>query len=178
MKRVIVGSITLYQNKCPQCKEKLLTGNPYPKCDCGYQLQKRRGKGFDIVVKPKRRKFSKEFRERLKEKQDNMCYWCGREFGEYIVRKFKVMRLTMWVDHNKPFIKTGNNEDDNIVAACKMCNIWKHSIMFPDDESCRAFLLGKWKGAIKSGEIDDLSEAPLCAPEGMFGISYPQGGRA
>ena len=68
--------------------------------------------------KGKRPKISKTKRKRIFEKCKGRCAYCG-----------KVIALGTFdacIDHVKPLAKGGNNEDENLVMACRKCNSSKH----------------------------------------------------
>lgn len=68
--------------------------------------------------KGKRPKISKAKRKRIFERCEGRCAYCGKglELGTF----------DACIDHVKPLAKGGNNEDDNLVMACRRCNASKH----------------------------------------------------
>jgi len=55
-----------------------------------------------------------ETRERLFKRDNYTCHYCGKRGG------------ILEIDHKLPLSKGGNNEDDNLVTACRNCNRRKH----------------------------------------------------
>lgn len=68
--------------------------------------------------KGKRPKISKAKRKRIFERCEGRCAYCakGLELGTF----------DACIDHVKPLAKGGNNEDENLVMACRKCNASKH----------------------------------------------------
>lgn len=56
-------------------------------------------------------------RVRLHQKQNTLCFWCGKECTLFPVRDRQ-----MTIDHVVAVCEGGTHEDDNLVGACKRCN--------------------------------------------------------
>lgn len=67
--------------------------------------------------KGKRPKISKSKRKRVFEKCNGKCVYCGKQLT--------LGTFDACVDHVVPIAKGGNNEDNNLVMACKRCNCKK-----------------------------------------------------
>lgn len=64
--------------------------------------------------KGKRPKISKAKRKRVFKKCNNQCVYCKKEL---VMGDFDAC-----IDHVIPLAKGGNNEDENLVVACRKCN--------------------------------------------------------
>jgi 5-methylcytosine-specific restriction endonuclease McrA len=99
------------------------------KCKRSYEYYKEIFDSHYDITKPakaKRAEFDKvktlpRFEEFLVEKmneQELQCYYCER----YLVRGYEV-------DHLVPLCRGGSNHRDNLVLACKRCNLSKHDFV-------------------------------------------------
>ncbi len=112
----------------------------------------------NVVGQKRRRKYYKKFRVSLSESQDNKCYWCYRDFGMYFKKDGFLKMLTMQIDHVKPYLMEGRNEDDNLVGACSRCNVYKSSSYFSNEDDMRQHLIDKWNSDIKKNKIEVIDE--------------------
>lgn len=64
--------------------------------------------------KGKRPKISKAKRKRIFEKCNSQCVYCKK--------KVVMGTFDAFIDHVIPLTKGGNNEDENLVVACRRCN--------------------------------------------------------
>ena len=63
----------------------------------------------------KRKNFSQKKRKMIYNRADGRCQLCGR----------KILYEEMTIDHIVPLAMNGNNSDDNLQCACKLCNTQK-----------------------------------------------------
>ena len=98
----------------------------------------------------KRKQPSLISKKAILENQDNRCYWCGREFNQYVISPSgkTIRQLTIEWDHYIPYDYTGSCEDKEFVAACIICNRYKSSMFIIDEEIAKKTIIQKW---IKSG---------------------------
>lgn len=89
--------------------------------------------------KGKRPKISKPKRKRTFEKCNGKCAYCGKQLT--------LEASDTCVDHVIPIAKGGNNEDKNLVMACRRCN-----------SSKGAKLLSEWKGMVRNENKETISE--------------------
>ncbi len=102
-----------------------------------------------------RRKGPSEARKReLRELQENCCFYCGRRFGSWVYRGFKLVWLRVHFDHVVAYAYSRNNYPDNFVAACHICNGLKGSKLFETVDEAKAYLLQRWE---KKGIRDELN---------------------
>lgn len=76
-----------------------------------------------------RKKLSKVERQRMYEKYNGHCAYCGYEL-EY---------KDMQVDHVEPLKRGGEDELNNMLPACRSCNHYKHTLTV---EEFRQYLSG------------------------------------
>lgn len=109
----------------------------------------------------KKRKPSKERQQLLLTLQDNRCFWCTRPFSTpaYNVKKDRLVILSPTWDHVDPYAFTQSNCNTEFVAACQLCNAFKHSLIFSYVKECRDFckLRAETKGWTFEGGKPGLS---------------------
>ena len=66
----------------------------------------------------KRRRLSKQERQRIYAKTDGHCAYCGRE----------ITLQQMQVDHIVPLYNGGTDDMQNYLPACRSCNNYKHAL--------------------------------------------------
>jgi len=155
MKKLIYGNIILYEFICKNCREKNLVGDINDCCSsCGTPLSEVKITEKKVIVSTKRRSLTPKQKKELIEKQDNRCFWCGRDFGTMIVKKDKVQKLKIVFDHLIPFSYLQANPKENFVASCRTCNSFKSSFVFDDINACKEYLKKRWDKSLKSGKIE------------------------
>lgn len=77
--------------------------------------------------------------------QENRCFYCQRLFGSVVYIKNRRRVLSVNWDHMVPWSYSGDNSPKNFVAACRLCNSWKGSIMFQSVDEARVYLNGRWQ---------------------------------
>jgi 5-methylcytosine-specific restriction endonuclease McrA len=100
-------------------------------------------------------------RREVIERQGNKCFYCGEPFGEYYIRNGVAKKLTIHFDHFVPFAFSGNNDNENFVASCNICNSIKSDKVFETEEDARCYV----EHARKRKGIIYLSRMPeeVCA---------------
>lgn len=79
------------------------------------------------------------------EAQHHRCFYCDRSFGSLVHRRGKSMRLRVHYDHMVPYAYSQDNEADNFVAACHVCNSLKHAFYFNTLDEAQLFLFNAWR---------------------------------
>lgn len=135
--------------ECPACGEGVFT--EYVKrpefvctCGCNFRPGVRERVRVRTLAKGVRRFLSDHVKQQIRDKQDDMCYWCGMSIGLQMMFKGRLLTLQPKYDHIDPFSVCMDNEDENFVMCCQKCNTWKSSIWFEDENECRKYLLKKW----------------------------------
>ena len=152
-----LAGVILYRIQCPDCGEYQLTGKKEAYCEyCNKNITfKNCNKERKIATTTglNRIKINIYQKNEILDKQKNKCYWCGRQFGTEYMHNFRFYRLTPHFDHIIPYSLAGNKGNDNIVAACNVCNLWKSAKVFKDEEEIQDYLLEKWRNAINNSDI-------------------------
>lgn len=152
-----LSGIILYRIQCPACGEYELSGKKTAYCEyCDRKLTFRdchKERKIGVVNDINRIRLSASQKNDILDKQNNRCYWCGREFGTEYMYHFRFYRLTPHFDHVIPFSLIGNGGEENIVASCNVCNLWKSSKVFHSEAEIQDYLLEKWRHAINNGDI-------------------------
>ena len=104
-----------------------------------------------IVAEPHRikREVEPEFRRRLPSaaereeilnQQNHQCIYCECTFGMQFLRNGRKRILRVEWDHALPFSYSQNNNANNFVAACQVCNRLKHDFIFSSLDEARVYL--------------------------------------
>ena len=158
MQQIIAGKIKLYREECDKCGEFNLSGSRIFDCSCGNRYREREINYRRILaIRNKRGYISQKFKEELMMKQNYRCYWCGREFFTYVYKDGKPLKLIMHVDHVNPAAYRLDDNVDNLVGSCQLCNLFKSSKMFDDKEDCKNFITDRWYEYKRKGLIIETS---------------------
>ena len=79
--------------------------------------------------------------------QGNLCYYCLRRFGQEVYYRGRRRATTLRIhwDHKVPWIFSQNNNPENFVAACHICNGIKSDKCFTDVDTARVYIAGRWQ---------------------------------
>ena len=156
MEKVIYGGTTMFRVKCPKCGLKSLTNDGVLICDCGGGTHGERYQRTIIEATARRRVGgpTKTLKEKLKEEQNHRCYWCGRRMGTPYYKGESLRYLRPNYDHKVPFAYEQRNRDENWCLSCNVCNQFKSSKLFKDEEACKEYVRGKWELKIRRGQIE------------------------
>ena len=85
-------------------------------------------------------------------RQFDKCIYCDRPFGSMVIRGEKLIRLTPDKEHFSPKAQRTNNSQENIFAACQICNRIKSSFLFDTIDAAKEFIAKElirlgWKSA-------------------------------
>ena len=157
MKNIIArqyGGLIIERGVCTECGDPCIICKDDTSSCCSAEV-KRFGSG--VIVKEThgslmRKRPSRYLQKELLKNQDNRCFWCGREFGSYILSPKNIVRkITPVWDHYIPYSYTGDNR--GFVAACQRCNAHKSAIIISDsltEDSLKEYLKRTWyKGGWK-----------------------------
>jgi hypothetical protein len=141
MTKILFGSTAMLHGFCPRCDDNGFA-TPEGNClDCKTPMNIARKVRREVKAQFKRRQPSPAYRQAQLERQAQRCYWCRREFGEYLVRRGSHCQLRVCWDHFIPFSFTGSCDDIEFVAACQVCNGIKTDHMFDTEDECRAYIV-------------------------------------
>ena len=143
----IYGNQKMKRGYCPRCKKSALIIGGLLQC-CETQVG-----GLSSVHRVKlmsqpaqRRKLpSLEERREIVEAQGNKCFYCEREFGTPFLKghKHTLQFLNVTWDHLAPYSFAQNNQKQNFVAACQICNGIKGSMVFETISDARRYVQKK-----------------------------------
>lgn len=136
------GTVRMIRALCPNCNRKaFVIDNEFACCDTRVELTlgdadcRRESLGA-----PRRRNPTSSEKRAILAFQDNKCFYCDRTFGDCIRYKNKVKILTENWDHLVPWKYSQNNNLDNFVAACQICNNLKKANVFDRAEDAREYV--------------------------------------
>jgi hypothetical protein len=149
---VRTGRTVLFRWKCEKCNTEQFEG--LPQChDCGHPAK---GTFTERVIgSTKRQGIKHKAKQRKLREQNNCCAWCGRPFGIFYedTKRNRITELKVHWDHVLPYSYLACNLEENYVAACHVCNLFKSASVFRDEDDLRAYLADKWNRKLKSGAI-------------------------
>ena len=103
-------------------------------------------------------------RKRILDLQGNKCLYCNREFGSMYMRNGKILSTRLHFDHLIPYSYSQNNTN-NFVAVCNICNGIKSNKMFDTVEEVFHYVeYNRKKKGIVYFENEDLSSVPKEIP--------------
>lgn len=134
---VIYGTLAIPRMYCPACEHTALVIKGKMAC-CDRRVeadpQETHRESLPSWV---RDKLTQEERDRVVADQGGLCIYCGLWFGSTVTRRGKESVLQVHMDHLVPFCWDGNN---NVLAACQVCNGIKHDLIFRTLEEARAMI--------------------------------------
>ncbi len=137
----IYGNTILRRVKCPYCKLYSICVQGVTQCCAAH-----------VDEFPHRSKMISQPRDRRKQppvwlkkeiliEQDNRCFYCESPFTSWYVKgDGHPIKLRLNWDHITPFEYTMNNNNDNFVAACHLCNTIKGRRIFETIEEAKNWL--------------------------------------
>lgn len=156
VEKCIYGGVILFRMACPGCGDyNFMVQNNVVCNSCGhiYSLDVEKQKKIRQEVHGlKRRQLSKYALNKLIEKQNGKCYWCGRYFGTKIIYHDKIKTIRAIGDHHDPFVSSRNSTKENFVASCQLCNSFK-SDRAGDDDTIRKFVESRWERKTRNKTI-------------------------
>ena len=159
VEKVFYGKVIMFRTNCPKCEETLFEPNLDFKCDvCSHQFQGIVTSLRTEVDRPRRKKPSPKIQEQILDQQGSKCYWCYREFDTLYFRYDSISILSINWDHVIPYAYSYSNADENFVAACSVCNSFKSSKNFENDEKCKDYLKQRWDKHLRLRKIVFLEE--------------------
>ena len=91
--------------------------------------------------------------------QQGRCFYCERVLGSTVMLRRRRITLKCHYDHLVPYSYSQNNQTENFVAACHVCNRWKFNLIFQTIEEAAVYLNGKWNGDTRDDDdFDDEQE--------------------
>ena len=141
----LYGSVALERGYCKRCKGMaIIKGGVLQCCDSPVVDLPTR---FERISEPLHRRKSptKAGKDRILDKQENRCFYCGVAFGSFRFRNGLPFIVKVNWDHQLPFIYSQNNDNENFVASCSVCNGIKSSHIFQTVEEAQVYIADKRK---------------------------------
>jgi 5-methylcytosine-specific restriction endonuclease McrA len=137
----IYGDVKILRDRCPDCRRNALIVDGCFLC-CGLsakEIQPKRIKRMSTGCGSRNLPPAAD-RNSVLLAQENRCFYCEREFGEFYRLGRRTSRLTVNWDHLVPYAYLNSSPPANFVAACRDCNAAKGSMMFQTIEEARIYV--------------------------------------
>lgn len=150
LERILAGKQNCWRMECPNCDEGCFTSytrRPEFVCTtCGMNFSPSSREPLKIrhLANGLRRYLSESTKTKIRDRQQDMCHWCGASIGQQMLISGRLVTLQPRFDHVDPYCVCMDNEDENFVMCCQKCNGWKSSIWFDSELECQKYLLRKW----------------------------------
>jgi hypothetical protein len=149
------GSVLWVTDWCPKCGRKVQLHHAgaqaekhyvYPCCGIEFDTSKpiRITENRICTTRAMRRGPSAKRKRQCLKDQSDRCLYCIRRFGSYVYAGDTEIKLKLAWDHFVPFVFSGDNSDENFVAACHICNGWKSDLFLDGLKEYRDYLNNKW----------------------------------
>ena len=159
VEKVFYGKVIMFSTNCPKCEETLFQPNLDFKCGvCAHRFQGEIESLRIEVTSASRRTPSPKLKEQILDRQGYKCYWCDRKFETIYFRYNSIRRLLPNWDHVIPYSYNYSNADENFVAACSICNSFKSSHIFKNDQQCKDYLKQRWDKHLRLRKIVFLEQ--------------------
>lgn len=136
------GNVYIKRMYCQHCKQMAFVIDGKMAC-CGRPANFE-GHRVKIMASPRRKRkpLTPKQKETILKRQNNRCFYCGKEFGDVIYnsKRGKVYYLRPCFDHIDPYVHNYNNYKDNFVAVCQICNGIKSDKVFDSVEEVRNYV--------------------------------------
>lgn len=139
----IYGNIAIVKGYCQSCQQLAFILEGHLACCCApYEAEPKRLKR-EIPPQQERQHIPLAFRRAQLELQENRCFYCNIQFGSFVMRGSRSIRLKLEWDHYAPFALTQDSRPSNIVAACHICNHIKSDLVFQTSGEAVAYVTQK-----------------------------------
>jgi hypothetical protein len=143
----IYGQVRMQRMYCQDCRVFALVVDGKLKC-CNARVE-----ALDETAKHKRMSDvalrrtgpTARYRKEQLERQQYRCFYCSRLFGSYVYRHSHSLTLRLAWDHIDPWVYSLDNQNQNFVAACHVCNGIKAALMFRSFDEARYEIAIRWK---------------------------------
>jgi 5-methylcytosine-specific restriction endonuclease McrA len=141
----LYGNVALERGYCNKCKAMAIIKHGFFQC-CDSPVENTPTK-FERMSEPYcgRKTPTKADKDKIINQQDNRCFYCDVTFGSIRFRNGLPFVIKIEWDHKLPFAYSQNNQTENFVASCSVCNRMKSSNIFQTVEEAQVYLQGKRK---------------------------------
>ena len=135
------GNIKIPSHYCPDCKRTAFVIDNELQC-CGKKLEEQIYTKFQRISEDvnKRKPLSEKNKKLILDLQNYSCFYCLTPFNFEVKRNGKVIKLKIEFDHQVPYSFLNNNDTDNIVASCNVCNRIKSNFCFQTTDEARIYI--------------------------------------
>ena len=140
----IYGNVRIVRAYCDQCENTaLIIRGKFSCCDSAFSDSPT---SFKRICEPEFRRSvpTREMQKLILKIQQGCCFYCDRMFNSTVIVHHRKRKLKLCWDHLVPFAYSQNNNTENFVAACHLCNSWKSDRVFQTIEEAKVFLALKW----------------------------------
>ena len=139
----IYGSVGLKRVYCDYCKRMAFVIDGRKQC-----CDRKESTAIESCYKmsdsySKRKHYSPAVVKKIIEKQNNLCLYCGNEFGYLYFRDNKIIKSTIHIDHLSPFSFSLDNGMGNLRASCNLCNLFKTDKIFDSIGEVKEYVIKK-----------------------------------
>lgn len=139
----IYGNTGLIRAICPICKDRetFVVDGLFTCCGEPYTQGIPEKKKLECEAHRIRRSPYLSDKSRIIQAQQNRCIYCRHTFGSLYVEGSKIKPLVLHWDHFIPWTYTYDNSGKNFVAACNICNLFKHDKIFDSLKEAREYVV-------------------------------------
>jgi 5-methylcytosine-specific restriction endonuclease McrA len=146
--KVLFGSVAMYRDRCDECGGNSLFVDGRSLC-----CNKKKDEPSEFKIKRisetefKRSKIPNKIKADVLKQQNSKCAYCECDLLEsfFNIKKCKYTRPKIHYDHFIPWCYSGDNSQNNIIAACAHCNHLKSNKVFKDFISAKLYIQEKLK---------------------------------
>ena len=141
------GNIILERGYCTSCKDTAIILKNILQCCNKAVVDDNKSKPLYLATSARlhRKKPNSKQRLHILTIQENKCKYCNHLFGSYVFKNNKVIVLQVVWDHHIPYSYGANNNTENFVAACQICNGFKSNKIFDSLEQLVDYIKRKWE---------------------------------
>lgn len=139
----IYGNVAICRQWCTACDGwALIIDGEFSCCDKPTVETPTRYRRESEPVQRRSRPPRRQAKAQLDEQGDR-CFYCDLQFGAFVSRDGKDVRLTVCWDHFVPWAYNQDNRMRNFVAACQICNGIKSSRCFGTVDEAKEYIASR-----------------------------------
>lgn len=140
----LYGRVRIPKAYCPNCQKHSFVVDGLIQCCEIPTLQRPEFYKREIQAISRRKKLPEGLVRGQLIRQGYKCFYCGRSFGTYILKKGIPLRLLIHCDHQIPFSYLQDNNPLNFILACQICNSLKSDLYFESMDEAKNYLNNRW----------------------------------
>lgn len=135
------GSVSIPTAFCKGCnQDSFIIDNKYTCCGKNVVIELKYKKYKRVSESDKIRRIPEGLKKDILQDQEYSCFYCLVPFSFEVRRKGKLVTRKIEFDHLVPFSYQNNNNRENLVASCDVCNRLKSSMCFQTTDEARVYL--------------------------------------